>query len=93
MSPASDLDLLCHVRACGEPETCERIVGDWEARHAHRADLEIVFPSGRAVSWREWRDVRSPASATKLVLETLAAGSGKKKPVCSLARLVYCTSG
>lgn len=58
VGPASDLDLLWSPADSAELDAGCRLLRDWEARTAKRADAEIAFPSGRAVAWREWARVR-----------------------------------
>ena len=64
----SDLDLLFHPRDADEIATMLGLLGHWERTHGRRADGEIVFPDGAAVSWREWRNA---AGATFLLVKHL----------------------
>jgi phosphoribosyl-dephospho-CoA transferase len=61
----SDLDLLCHPRYAIEIDAMLAVLERWERTHALRADGEIVFPDGAAVSWREWRN--APQTSQVLV--------------------------
>jgi phosphoribosyl-dephospho-CoA transferase len=65
MHDASDLDLLFHPRQADEIDAMLALLDCWERTHALRADGEIVFPDGAAVSWREWRN--APQAAQVLV--------------------------
>jgi phosphoribosyl-dephospho-CoA transferase len=49
---SSDIDLLLRPLDCAQLDTGLAVV----ARHAHSLPLdgEIEFPSGHAVSWKEW---------------------------------------
>ena len=59
LTAQSDVDLWWQPSDFDQLDAVLALVARWEKCHGVRADGEIAFPSGAAVAWREWRDLRS----------------------------------
>ena len=59
LTAQSDVDLWWQPADSGQLDAVLAVIARWEKRHGVRLDGEIAFPTGAAVAWREWRDLRS----------------------------------
>jgi phosphoribosyl-dephospho-CoA transferase len=67
LGPSSDLDLLWTVANAVGADALARRIAPLAEMAPMRIDGELLFPSGRAVQWREWH-----SGATQVVAKELA---------------------
>ncbi|MGC2164425.1 MAG: malonate decarboxylase holo-[acyl-carrier-protein] synthase [Gallionella sp.] len=58
LTSQSDIDLLWHPRSSGQLQQGIALLADWEHSSGLRADGEVFFSNGDAVSWRELATTR-----------------------------------
>ncbi len=59
LTPQSDIDLLWHPQSHMQLQQGIALLESWERDHGLRADGEVLFGAGSAVSWREWATLKS----------------------------------
>ena len=59
MTEKSDIDLLWHPLSHMQLQQGIALLERWEQDHGLRADGEVLFGAGSAVSWREWATLKS----------------------------------
>ncbi|MGN6389704.1 MAG: malonate decarboxylase holo-[acyl-carrier-protein] synthase [Burkholderiaceae bacterium] len=67
LTDASDVDLLAAPATAAQLARILALLDD--AARCARLDGEILFPDGRAVAWKEWRDARRAASGTRVLVK------------------------
>lgn len=58
VTPHSDIDLLWHPRSLVQLQQGIALLASWELASGLRADGEVLFGGGSAVSWREWATLK-----------------------------------
>ncbi len=59
LTPQSDIDLLWHPQSNAQLQQGIALLARWEQTSGLRADGEVLFGAGSAVSWREWATSKS----------------------------------
>jgi phosphoribosyl-dephospho-CoA transferase len=59
LTPQSDIDLLWHSHSHAQLQQGIALLARWEKSSGLRADGEVLFGGGSAVSWREWSALKS----------------------------------
>lgn len=67
LTPQSDIDLLWHPRSHKQLQQGIALLARWEQSSGMRADGEVLFGGSSAVSWREWRQLKSGGDHRVLV--------------------------
>ena len=67
LTPQSDIDLLWHPRSRTQLQQGIALLARWEQSSGMRADGEVLFGGSSAVSWREWRQLKSGGDHRVLV--------------------------
>ena len=67
LTPQSDIDLLWHPRSQMQLQQGIALLARWEQSSGMRADGEVLFGANRAVSWREWQQLKSGGDQRVLV--------------------------
>jgi phosphoribosyl-dephospho-CoA transferase len=67
LTPQSDIDLLWHPQSNGQLQQGIDLLARWEQSSGLRADGEVLFGEGSAVSWREWAQLESGSDRRVLV--------------------------
>jgi phosphoribosyl-dephospho-CoA transferase len=67
MTGKSDIDLLWHPQSNEQLQHGIALLQRWEQDHGLRADGEVLFGAGSAVSWREWATLKSGDDTRVLV--------------------------
>ena len=67
MTEKSDIDLLWHPLSHIQLQQGIALLERWERDHGLRADGEVLFGAGSAVSWREWATLKSGDDSRVLV--------------------------
>lgn len=73
MTEKSDIDLLWHPLSHTQLQQGIALLGRWEKDHGLRADGEVLFGAGSAVSWREWATLKSGDDQRVLVKRASSA--------------------
>jgi len=73
MTEKSDIDLLWHPLSHTQLQQGIALLGRWEKDHGLRADGEVLFGAGSAVSWREWATLKSGDDQRVLVKRAFSA--------------------
>jgi phosphoribosyl-dephospho-CoA transferase len=67
LTPQSDIDLLLHPQTNQQLQQGIALLARWELSSGLRADGEVLFGEGSAVSWREWAKLESGGDRRVLV--------------------------
>lgn len=67
LTPQSDIDLLWHAHSHTRLQQGIALLARWEQESGLRADGEVLFGEGSAVSWREWARLESGSDRRVLV--------------------------
>ena len=67
LTPQSDIDLLWHPQSNAQLQQGITLLARWEQSCGLRADGEVLFGEGSAVSWREWAKLESVRDRRVLV--------------------------
>lgn len=73
LSPQSDVDLLWHPQTNQQLQQGIALLTRWEQSSGLRADGEVLFGEGSAVSWREWAKLESGGNRRVLVKRVRSA--------------------
>jgi phosphoribosyl-dephospho-CoA transferase len=73
LTPQSDIDLLWHPRSHAKLQQGIALLARWEHDSGLRADGEVLFGDGNAVSWREWATLKSGGDQRVLVKRASSA--------------------
>jgi len=71
LSASSDIDLLFYPRDRNQLDEGLQLLRLY-AKHLP-LDGEIVFPSGRAVAWKEWADTSARPDAMRILAKSMQA--------------------
>lgn len=74
LTPQSDIDLLWHPRSNMQLQQGIALLERWEISSGLRADGEVLFGAGCAVSWREWAAMGCGDDQRVLVKRERSAG-------------------
>jgi phosphoribosyl-dephospho-CoA transferase len=74
MTRQSDIDLLWHPMSNKQLQQGIALLERWEQAGGLRADGEVLFGTGSAVSWREWATLKSGSDNRVLVKSISGAG-------------------
>lgn len=73
LTPQSDIDLLWHPQSNVQLQRGIALLARWENDSGLRADGEVLFGDGNAVSWREWATLKSGDDQRVLVKRAFSA--------------------
>jgi phosphoribosyl-dephospho-CoA transferase len=73
LTPQSDIDLLWHPQSNVQLQQGITLLKRWEQSSGMRADGEVLFGEGSAVSWREWAKLESGGDRRVLVKRVRSA--------------------
>jgi phosphoribosyl-dephospho-CoA transferase len=73
LTPQSDIDLLWHPQSNAQLQQGIALLARWEQTSGLRADGEVLFGAGSAVSWREWATSKSGNGQRVLVKRASSA--------------------
>lgn len=73
LTPQSDIDLLWHAQSHSQLQQGIELLAQWERSSGLRADGEVLFGGGSAVSWREWATLKSDDAQRVLVKRASSA--------------------
>jgi phosphoribosyl-dephospho-CoA transferase len=74
VTPQSDIDLLWHPQSNTQLQQGIELLTNWEQASGLRADGEVLFGAGSAVSWREWAAMECDDDQRVLVKRERSAG-------------------
>lgn len=84
VTPHSDIDLLWHARSLAQLQQGIELLANWELASSLRADGEVLFGGGSAVSWREWATLKPGDEQRVLVKRAFSAGLVKASELLEL---------
>jgi len=74
LTAQSDIDLLWHPLSHAQLQQGIALLAQWEQSSGLRADGEVLFGNGSAVSWREWATLKPDRDQRVLVKRMSSAG-------------------
>ncbi|NRF70749.1 malonate decarboxylase holo-[acyl-carrier-protein] synthase [Aquincola sp. S2] len=77
--PRSDIDVWIAVADAGHADAVVVVLDAFGHERAPRLDGELLFPDGRAVSWREWRAWRA-GRCSAILTKTLTGAALTQAP-------------